>query len=145
MEGFVDRGGVTRYPGKLGPNMVKDATPPASRPRKRKRIPMVWWKALEPTYKALAVILSAMATGMALTAWLIGAQTSENAEAILFETETNAEAHLGINLRIDSLEGAVGKFGTDLRLVRCWALHEIQNTDASECLFLVGGANGGTR
>jgi len=106
---------------------------------------MKWWKTLEPVYKSLLVILGAVGLGMGLMTYAIGAKTEDTASALEVETTTNTSAHAMINRRISGLEDDIKKFGIDLRMVRCWAQHEIQGTNPAECLVVGsgGGDNGG--
>lgn len=118
--------------------MVKVASPPASGPKQGTQTLMSWWKALEPSYKALTVILGAIGLGMALMSYMIGGKVDLNAADI----RANEAAIEASDIRLRSVEACVDTIRSDLGLVRCWARHEIQGTDPKECLFR-GGDNGG--
>jgi len=63
-----------------------------------------WWRSLEPAYKALGVILGAIALGMALMGYVIGGR----AEEALSTANTNVEA-------IHDLDQSVTDFRRDFR------------------------------
>jgi len=89
-----------------------------------------WWRQLEPAYKALGAILSAIGIGMAVMAWTIGGQAQVNAEAILENAGTiqeNADA-------IHQMSACMDTIKTDLSLVRCWVRADIEQTNPASCL-----------
>ena len=97
---------------------------------------MTWWKRLEPTYKALTAILSAMALGMGLMAYTLGGRTEINAEAILSQQsvmDEMQETDYQTSAVLDTLKA-------DFALVKCWAKAEIENTDSRRCLVNGSGA-----
>jgi len=47
----------------------------------------------------------------------------------------NAQAIEDNGVRIEAVEDSQADMKDDLQLVRCWALHEIEGTDASVCLM----------
>jgi len=75
-----------------------------------------------------AGIVGGLVTGMATVWGLMLGPVANNAQSI----ET-------IGCRMDTVEKSIMSIQSDMTLVRCWALHEIQGTDASQCLFSVGG------
>jgi len=85
------------------------------------------WQFIKDVPSAIKVgagIVGGLCAGIA-TAWgLMVGPVSENADAI--------ESNL---IRINHFESSLDTMRADMTLVRCWARHEIQDTDPTECLF----------
>lgn len=112
---------------------------PTPSPPDEKGFLMAWWEKLEPSYKALTVILAAIGLGMAFMAWLIGQDVGANAQDI----RQNAEAMMENRTTIRAMQASQDTIKADLGLVRCWARHEIQGLDPRECLFSHDNGTGG--
>ena len=87
------------------------------------------WAGLNWGWKAAGAFLGGVATTLPLVLGLVREPIQVNAQMI----DENST-------KIEAVEESVDSMKADLRLVRCWALHEIQNIDPSECLFLNGGS-----
>ena len=87
------------------------------------------WSGLNWGWKMAGAFLGGLATALPLVLGLVREPIQVNAQMI----EENST-------KIEEVEESVDSMSADLRLVRCWALHEIQGIDPSECLFLDGGS-----